>query len=665
MATKLKRKDCYTLEDATDLVLQSDLEMESDESSDDSIDDENESEVGESDEDQEEDELFTTPTTIGTSMRRGLKTRGGRRKNPSTPVTLASFQGENISFSPLTGNEFEHIEVERCDISNVDPNHFFADQNSLNTTPTVIQLNQFNTPSFQTSSPLITTTQQLPVSTPPTSSITPPVMVWTEKPANPVSFPFLETPGLKFELPQNPSPEFFAQLFFTDQLFNEIVHRTNQYAEKSINSNRPLRKKTRQGCWRPVTIQEMKKFVAILLHMGLIRLPTINHYWSTSERYKNNFCRNIMGRDRFLQILRYCHFCGSSEIVHRLDKIVLLQNHLNDTMKLIYTPDKSLSIDESMVLWRGRLVFRQYIKNKRHKYGVKFYELCTSSGIVLRTSIYCGIPYDDIDSLGQSAAIVLHLMKDFLDKGYALYTDNFYNSVRLTKELTKRKTYNCGTLQGRRKETPKQVVSKQLKKGEFFWQRSGNIVVGKWKDKKDVMVISNMHNPKLVETTNRRGQMKIKPNIVKDYNLGMSGIDFSDQMLSYNSSLRKTKRWYKKMGVHFFELYLHNAFQLFSETKRYEKNKMKFIQYREKIIFWLLGRTEDDDGTHTTTTVPNFHYLESIPSTEKKKNPSKPCQWKKCRDEKRRETRYVCNYCPNKPALCIQPCFKEYHMNVN
>lgn len=40
-------------------------------------------------------------------------------------------------------------------------------------------------------------------------------------------------------------------------------------------------------------------------------------------------------------------------------------DHLNDTMKEIYVPDKDLSLDESMMLWRGRLVFWQYIKSKK------------------------------------------------------------------------------------------------------------------------------------------------------------------------------------------------------------------------------------------------------------------------------------------------------------
>ena len=30
-----------------------------------------------------------------------------------------------------------------------------------------------------------------------------------------------------------------------------------------------------------------------------------------------------------------------------------------------------------------------------------------------------------------------------------------------------------------------------------------------------------------------------------------------------------------------------------------------------------------------------------------------------------KETRYICSTCVSKPALCVVPCFKEYHSNAN
>ena len=75
---------------------------------------------------------------------------------------------------------------------------------------------------------------------------------------------------------------------------------------------------------------------------------------------------------------------------------------------------------------------------------------------------------------------------------------------------------------------------------------SGNITICKWKDKRDVYTISNADVPTMVNVANRNGKVTKKPNLVRDYNAGMSGVDRSDQMLSYHSALKRSVRWNKK-----------------------------------------------------------------------------------------------------------------------
>ena len=95
-----------------------------------------------------------------------------------------------------------------------------------------------------------------------------------------------------------------------------------------------------------------------------------------------------MTRDRFTSIMQFLNF-GEEPVNEddRLGKTRLLINHLNTIVPEIFMPHKELRLDESMMLWRGSLVFRQYIKNKRYKYGIKFFELCTNDGFVLKTEI--------------------------------------------------------------------------------------------------------------------------------------------------------------------------------------------------------------------------------------------------------------------------------------
>ena len=108
-------------------------------------------------------------------------------------------------------------------------------------------------------------------------------------------------------------------------------------------------------------------------------------------------------------------------------------------------------------------MFRQYIPGKRHKYGVKLYLLCESSGYVINAPVYCG-KLDAIAGFGHSEAVVLKLMEHYMDVGDELFVDNFYTSVPLAKALLKRKTLLCGTLRRNRKHVPDSVVSEKLKK---------------------------------------------------------------------------------------------------------------------------------------------------------------------------------------------------------
>ena len=111
---------------------------------------------------------------------------------------------------------------------------------------------------------------------------------------------------------------------------------------------------------------------------------------------------------------------------------------------------------------------------------MKFYKLHELDGLILCSFICSGLLYSDTHDLGQTGAIVLELMEDFLGKGYSVFSDNFYNSVKYIKHLSKQKTYICETRRGDRKGSPRDIVKKKLKKRESVWKRSDDVVVCKW-----------------------------------------------------------------------------------------------------------------------------------------------------------------------------------------
>ena len=136
----------------------------------------------------------------------------------------------------------------------------------------------------------------------------------------------------------------------------------------------------------------------------------------------------------------------------------------------------------------------------------------------------------------------------------------------------------------------------------------------------------------MVESENRHGKTKQKANLIKDYNMNMFGIDRSDQMLSYHSALRKTIRWYKKVGVHMIEMFVNNSHYFYAKATG---EKMKVHQFKEIVVKYLIGHTARPKHLIPTG---NFHYLGSIPSYDKKQQPTKRCKY--CSSNKtRKETK--------------------------
>lgn len=109
-------------------------------------------------------------------------------------------------------------------------------------------------------------------------------------------------------------------------------------------------------------------------------------------------------------------------------------------------------------------------------------------------------------------------MEPLLDAGGCLFTDNWYTSVNLAVKLLTRKTHLVGTMRANRKNNSPAVVGAKLKKGEIKSEQSDNgVTLLKWKDKRDVMVLSTCHKDAMVEVTRRHGEPVKKPEIVVSY----------------------------------------------------------------------------------------------------------------------------------------------------
>ena len=57
---------------------------------------------------------------------------------------------------------------------------------------------------------------------------------------------------------------------------------------------------------------------------------------------------------------------------------------------MVYTPDKFVAVHESLLLWKGQLVFKHYIPLKQARFGIKLFNVCEDTGYTYKFHIYTG-----------------------------------------------------------------------------------------------------------------------------------------------------------------------------------------------------------------------------------------------------------------------------------
>ena len=204
---------------------------------------------------------------------------------------------------------------------------------------------------------------------------------WTAVDQDPQFPDFTNTLGIQVQLPDKASAGDFMKLFLLHDLFELLVARTNLYASQYIRNNPNLPTHSQARTWFDITRAETKKFLALSILMGIVRKAAISDYWSTNPLPKGSVFNNVMPRNRYQTILRFLHFADNSDYDpndpnrDRLYKVRPLVDLLVSKFKTTYIPEKNISIDEELLLWKERLVFKQYIPLKRARFGIEMFSL--------------------------------------------------------------------------------------------------------------------------------------------------------------------------------------------------------------------------------------------------------------------------------------------------
>ena len=218
--------------------------------------------------------------------------------------------------------------------------------------------------------------------------------------------------------------------------------------------------------------------------------------------------------------------------------------------------------------------------------------------ILVKFEIYTGKRTTATEN-GLSHDVVMHLMEGFFAQGYHLFCDNFYTSPALAKALIEKGCFITGTIRQNRVGFPKQLqnpLPKQASRGTSRWFRDGQLVFVKWKDTKEVSVLSTYYPATGTDTVVRRKKengkfLQLEVNIpppIKHYNVSMGSVDLSDQLLQSYAVLRKTRKWWKTLFLHFIDLATVNSYILYKSLG----NKISHKEFRVKLARSLVAASE-------------------------------------------------------------------------
>ncbi|CAJ0636806.1 9774_t:CDS:2, partial [Entrophospora sp. SA101] len=121
-----------------------------------------------------------------------------------------------------------------------------------------------------------------------------------------------------------PSPYSIFHLFFSEKQLQTIVKNTNLYAYKKNTESD-------QKDWNDLTLNELKIWLALVIYMGIFKLPAIKDYWVIDSYYPSHEVIKMMTIKRFNEIKRFLHISDHyAEHSNFFMKLEPLSSHIRE-----------------------------------------------------------------------------------------------------------------------------------------------------------------------------------------------------------------------------------------------------------------------------------------------------------------------------------------------
>jgi hypothetical protein len=427
------------------------------------------------------------------------------------------------------------------------------------------------------------------------------------------------------------------------------VKATNQYGSAKFKEN-----------WESTNDKEMNYFFAAVIYMGINVSPTLKHYWAADTR--SPFVTALFpSRDRFLRLNRCFYIAtGERDTTDPIWHVRPLVTSLTSSFPRQYDPPQTMVIDESMVPCKARSKLKQYIKAKPYKWGYKLWCLA-AEGYLIQFIIYQGKRASQDNET--PAEVVTRLAKPYYGLHHIIVMDGLFTSPTLFGTLLRHSTYALGTARPNRigfsKELPLELPN--LVRGEWRFRQKEHLVAYLFLDRNPVYFLSTFHYPSQTVPLSRRlrtgeHQHYTVPLAVSAYNSARSGVDTLDQLQSYYSMARKSRRWWPRLAWWLIDMCIINSYKLY---KLKNNSKISLLQFREQLMHELAGdvRAPLRDITNKRPRQQN-----SSPISQHwpaRTQDVKDCVYCRTHLNRRSQVKFKCKSCDI--YLCIDPCFELFH----
>lgn len=219
--------------------------------------------------------------------------------------------------------------------------------------------------------------------------------------------------------------------------------------------------------------------------------------------------------------------------------------------------------------------------------------------------MYAGARNETVQESNSPAEVVKRLLGDLMKRPPGsgapmfLFLDNFYTTLPLVLELLEKSIYVTGTVRGNRKGLPLDVVDAKLKAGQTAWRMMKSngkpVLILKWKDASDVLVMSSAFEPRLVDRAKRpyseeddeddeeEEPGKI-PEAVSEYRIGMRPVDTHDQISGTYALQHRNVKWWHAVFWYFVQAAVTNAYILERKIGNVDPD---LLDFQERLVYEL------------------------------------------------------------------------------